>query len=410
MKTVRVTASLLALFATLLFSPAVAIAQPKPSAIEGTVTDQEETPLRDVAITITREDDAKFQQKAETSRKGRFTARLNNGGGTYVVRLEKEGFDPYETPVEVEDGTAHEITFRMAPEGSANTFLAARAYNEGAQLYQAGNFDEALEKFHAALEADPDLPQPHIYLADLYRRTGELDKAARSIEIYLPTDATNPSAWRLAFDIARTREDEAGVTRAVENLAGTEIAESLAARTYNEGVEKSQGGDQDGALADFRLALRLAPGLSAVYNGMAALLLNQGSYAEAVEAVDKLLAANPEDIRGRRVRYLALSALGDTRADAALDAWAAGDPKSAADLLYTRGDEAFRQDRLDDAIAALTRVLTIDPKRARAHYTLGLAYTSAGDKAKAREHLERFLELAPDDSEAGTAQELLKGL
>jgi Tfp pilus assembly protein PilF len=41
---------------------------------------------------------------------------------------------------------------------------------------------------------------------------------------------------------------------------------------------------------------------------------------------------------------------------------------------------------------------------------LGLCYVNSGDNAKAKEHFSRFLELAPDDPDAGTAAEMVQYL
>ena len=48
------------------------------------------------------------------------------------------------------------------------------------------------------------------------------------------------------------------------------------------------------------------------------------------------------------------------------------------------------------------------PNHAKSHYMLGMCYAGEDNKPKAKEHFEKFLSLAPDDPDAGTAKELLK--
>ena len=55
----------------------------------------------------------------------------------------------------------------------------------------------------------------------------------------------------------------------------------------------------------------------------------------------------------------------------------------------------------------LEKALAIDPTQARAHYLLGICY-SMDDKAKAREHLNKFIEMAPNDPDAAAAKEMLQ--
>ncbi|HEX6863618.1 MAG TPA: tetratricopeptide repeat protein, partial [Thermoanaerobaculia bacterium] len=57
--------------------------------------------------------------------------------------------------------------------------------------------------------------------------------------------------------------------------------------------------------------------------------------------------------------------------------------------------------------------LAIDPRNpqfAKGHYVLGLTYAKTDDKAKAIEHLETFLQMAPNDAEAASAKEMLEYL
>jgi Flp pilus assembly protein TadD len=75
-----------------------------------------------------------------------------------------------------------------------------------------------------------------------------------------------------------------------------------------------------------------------------------------------------------------------------------------------RGIELYNGNRIPEAAKVLEGVLQTDPKNARAHYMLGLCYTNTGDLARAKEHLETFLQLAPNDPEAQSARQMLAEL
>ena len=51
--------------------------------------------------------------------------------------------------------------------------------------------------------------------------------------------------------------------------------------------------------------------------------------------------------------------------------------------------------------------MELHPRLARAHYLLGLILYSL-DEGKAKEHLRRFLDLAPDDPDAAEARLLVE--
>ena len=55
-------------------------------------------------------------------------------------------------------------------------------------------------------------------------------------------------------------------------------------------------------------------------------------------------------------------------------------------------------------------IVAADPENARAYYELGRSYLSAGDTDKAKEALQQFLSMAPNDPEAPSAKEMLSYL
>jgi Flp pilus assembly protein TadD len=115
----------------------------------------------------------------------------------------------------------------------------------------------------------------------------------------------------------------------------------------------------------------------------------------------------PDHATSLRVRLLSHDATGNrAAADAAIAAYAAVDAGGAVELLSGRAEIHFREGRRRDARAALLKLLEIEPDRARAHYLLGLIYAQ-DDTARAREHLERFIALAPEAPEVATAKQLL---
>ena len=130
-------------------------------------------------------------------------------------------------------------------------------------------------------------------------------------------------------------------------------------------------------------------------------------FDEALASVEKLIAAKPDHASGQRLRFLIQEGRGDRQgSDAAMASYMTVDPKGAADLLYKRADLDFRAGENALAQAALLKVLELDPEMARAHYTLGKIYAST-DTHKAKEHLRKFIEMAPDDPEVASAKEMI---
>jgi tetratricopeptide (TPR) repeat protein len=185
--------------------------------------------------------------------------------------------------------------------------------------------------------------------------------------------------------------------------------EGKAILAYNDGVAKLQAKDKAGATAKFEEAAALNPKLPDAQAVLAELYLDQGKNAEAVAAADRYLALQPNAPRGLSVEYDAYQAMGDAaKADAALEALIKADPgRDTAVRLLNKGVSLFNASKIEQAIQVFTRVLEVDPTLAKTHYMLGLSYANFGDNAKAKEHLAKFLEQAPNDENAATAKEML---
>ncbi len=183
---------------------------------------------------------------------------------------------------------------------------------------------------------------------------------------------------------------------------------------YNEGVNALHAGDLAGAAAKLEKAAELDPKLAEAQAALAQVDLDLKRYGNSLAASDRLLALKPGDPDGLRTRYDALKLAGDNdKAREALDALAAADPKSpeTAVRFFNEGAERARAGKLDEAAVFFERVVAIapaDPKFAKAHYVLGLTYAKDdAKKAQAREQLQAFLQMAPNDPDAATAKEML---
>ena len=183
---------------------------------------------------------------------------------------------------------------------------------------------------------------------------------------------------------------------------------------YNEGVSALKNNDLAAAVPQFEQAAALNPELADAHAVLAELYMELKRYPDAAAAADRYLALKPGDPRGLRVRYDALKASGDkAKTKEALDALMAADPKDAetAVRFFNEGAEQTRAGSYDEAALYFERVTQIapdDPKFAKAHYVLGLAYAKDdAKKAQAQEHLQKFLQLSPDDPDAETAKQML---
>ncbi len=375
--------------------------------LNGRVLDTEDKALADVSVRMTSADGTSFSETATSDRKGMFTFRLTDPQGEYTVALAKEGFAPFEAEIPLGPGDTQNIDFRLITEAMGNRQRAVEAYNEGVQAFQGLDKAKAKTLFIEASTLDPSLAQAFFGLTDIYLEEEDFAAAASAAERYMALQPDDAKGKRLAYQayLGLGDEDKQRVLRSA--LEDTDFADNLAVQTFNRGAIASQNGDLDEAVRQFRAALELDGELVAAYNGLASVYYNQEKYEQALAAVAELLQRDPDNLQGRRIRYL----IHDVRNDqeqlaAAFDAYAEVDPANAAAVLHQRAELDFRSGDSDAALRNLEKVVALAPDMARAYYTLGLVYFSI-DPTKAKQYLQKFIDMAPDDPEVPLARQML---
>lgn len=146
-------------------------------------------------------------------------------------------------------------------------------------------------------------------------------------------------------------------------------------------------------------ALALAPHHLGALKGRAVLLRAQGRFADAMAAVETVLAHNPGDPAAHRETGLNLLYLGRTEEAvewfARADALAPGDPARWT-WLQGLGRALIQLGRDREAADALRRAVASNPAFASLHALLAASLALAGEDAPARAAMAAFRRAAPD--------------
>ncbi len=382
--------------------------KPELGAVSGVVMNTADEVLAGVAVEVTLEA-ADFRAQAISDKKGEFRIDVE-AQGEYQLKLSGEGYADFETPIYLALGEQQSVTVRLLDAAAGKRSEAVKAYNAGAAAYEAKDMATARQHFETATAADPTLAEPFLVLADIYLVEGTHDKAAEAAEKFLALKPGDPKGQMLAYEAHQKLGNQEKLDELRAALAGTEIAPQMAIQVYNEGAVADQKGDVETAIQKFGTALDFDPELYQARHGLATVFYRAKRHDEALASIEKLLAVKPDHAQGQRLRYLIQEGRGDRQAsDAAMEAYVGVDPKGAAELLYKRADLDFRAGDPNLAKKSLLKVLELDPEMPRAHYTLGKIYLSS-DTAKAKQHLQKFIELAPDDPEVQSAKDMLSYL
>jgi tetratricopeptide (TPR) repeat protein len=168
--------------------------------------------------------------------------------------------------------------------------------------------------------------------------------------------------------------------------------------------------DYAGAIAKYNEALTLNPGLAEVHGDIARIHAEQGKTDEAIASFKKLLEAKPDNQEAKL--ELASILLSQKKVDEAKALLGAANLESITNpyTLYNMGVGFYNAQQADEAIRYWEKAVTLDPKMADTWLQLGFAYYSTGNTAKAKEALQKVIELEPGSENAKSAQEFLASM
>jgi tetratricopeptide (TPR) repeat protein len=387
--------------------PAVGAA--KKATLVGTLLDGEGAPLPGVGVTVR---GSGVEKTLTTDRKGRFKVNVPDAAAEYEIQFAREGYPTHTEPLKFAPGggtQGKEWTMNATPLGAGTASMAAlNAFNAGARAHNDGDLDLALVKFGEAVAEDPEFVKAHATIATIHGFRKDHEQAAVAAARTVALDPEDAGAWRILYNAqSKLGQDEASAT--LDRLAELDPSPAVAVLVYNEGVALRAAGDRERARARYELAIRCDPELVPAHAALAGLLLETKEYEAALAGSERALELDPRDARGASIRYNTLIAMErHDEAKAMLEELQRIAPDAVAAAYLERGTMLFDEGMTDLAIPALEQALAADPQLARAHYTLGLCYMNDNRNADARRHLETFLELAPDDPDAGPARQLVQ--
>ena len=172
----------------------------------------------------------------------------------------------------------------------------------------------------------------------------------------------------------------------------TEVATAIpnCAECYaNIGTVQTKAKKYDEAEAAFKKAIELKPDFAEAYNGLANMYNAQKKFDQAAEAGKKAL-----ELSGA-----AASATGTT-----------GGGGASASAVFNQGVILWNAGKIPEAKAQFEQAVKLDPNLADAQYWLGMSLLNGGDMAGAKPKFETYLKLAPTGQYAEQAKSLVAAI
>jgi tetratricopeptide (TPR) repeat protein len=237
------------------------------------------------------------------------------------------------------------------------------------------------------------------------------DALVRNITLLTPAEARSQAV----ASGAQVVQEDPGATL---NAEGRDTF-NLAIPLYNEGkfeealplVGKAYKAltEAKDKLKDEQAKADLAPELLKVERILGICMARAGAKKEDAEPfLLKALERNPKDETVIHGLLETSKAKGDAAAEQKYNALLENLHGPNPDVAYNKGVEAFNAGRAKEAKAHWLKALAIAPTYAEAHFMLAMVDFGDNDLRGTKQHLQKYLELAPSGKNAATAKEMLK--
>lgn len=190
--------------------------------VQGKVTDAvTHKPIPNVVILVDATTGHSVHNEFKTDKDGAYRFLILDGTLMYKFTYKAPGYNNVEQTMKLALGDINTKDVTMAPVGAAaaggtGTAPAAAAkadpgvaaYNEGAELANAGKIPEAIAKVEEAVAAKPDLTAGYQALAKLYLRTKNYDKAIDRANKVLEIDTDNQEMFGVLAESYAAKGDK----------------------------------------------------------------------------------------------------------------------------------------------------------------------------------------------------------
>lgn len=217
-----------------------------------------------------------------------------------------------------------------------------------------------------------------------------------------------------------------------EEIAKAKARADATTKAFGEGVELSNQGKNDEAIAKFQEVIAVVPTCAECYANIGTVQVQAKKYDEAEAAYKKAIELKPDfseaynglaNIYNTQKKFdLAAEASKkamdlSTAAAAGAAGGAPGAPGAApagnASQVFNQGVILWNAGKIPEAKAQFEQAVKLDPNLADAHYWLGMALVNAGTKealAEARPNFETYLKLAPTGQYADIAKSIIASI
>jgi tetratricopeptide (TPR) repeat protein/SAM-dependent methyltransferase len=288
----------------------------------------------------------------------------------------------------------------VASPSAATRNRAIAMIDEGNALEEQGRIAEAIARYEAAVQADPECARAHLNRGNILLARSQIAEARGAYELAL---ACNPKYAAAHFNLGNLNYRTGELESALRNYqAAIGITPSFA----DAFVAMANALDSLGRTAEaeeaYKRALAINPDYAEVHFNLGILAMTQGRNEEAAESLRTAVNIRPNYASAHHQLGRALQAL--SRSTEALDAFreAVRIEPTMHDAHYGLGIALQRLDpnpKLEEAVTSLRHAAELKPDFAKAHHILGIVQSNLGQSDAAEASLRRAFVIEPESAD-----------
>ncbi len=240
----------------------------------------------------------KVKQDTKAKADGTYAVFILDGTIRYKFTVSAPGYIPYEEVIKLQIGATKERKFELAKvgsvaakpgEGTTKVVIdpGAVAYNEGADLANAGNLADAAAKFEEAVKANPELTAAWIALAKTSYKTKAYARAIEAATKALEVDDDQPDMYTVLYHSYNDTGDKANAAKAEAKMPKN------AGGLFNEAARLINAGNDAAAEEALKQAVVADATFAQAYYELGMIYVRSGKNADAKAALTKYLELDP---------------------------------------------------------------------------------------------------------------------
>jgi lipoprotein NlpI len=274
--------------AALVLAPGAPALAQSTGMVKGAVIDLDGKPVDGARITIEYLDGVTRKFEVKSNRRGEFI-QIGLQPGNYRVTAHKEGVGTQSFETRVRIGATAEVNFQLSPTAPSGTPMTKeeveyrKLFDEGVKASSAGQHDEAIEKFTAAMAIFPDCYACQYNIGGSYAQKQEWANAEAAFKKASAMKPDSPEPYNALANIynAQKKFDQAAaMTEEATKRAGAGgggAGGGNADDLFNQGVIFWNAGKIPEAKRQFEAAIQANPKMADAHYWAGMAYLNEGN-------------------------------------------------------------------------------------------------------------------------------------